>query len=230
MIEIGNAQPDEPIEFTAEQWADSTAYLWDQAFQASELRSAIEPRVDELYEALSRPIISGLSAKERQARAEAEEHYWDTYGQMQALKEREATLFTTLERVESGEATAEEIIALLPQEEPDEQGEEAQSKRRQAIERQQKANRSQLELDCSAFLLGILTTGPGSMPIAGTDPRRIASGRNRTKLVAGRGINIYEAEGAFIEATADTHGGKSRRPGKNGQYYIGASGRRVRKH
>lgn len=96
----------------------------------------------------------------------------------------------------------------------------------------QKADRKQsrAEKACASFLLGIYDKFDyTSAPYPRTDPRRIASGRNRTKLVSSAGINAMFAESAFYDATADTHGGKSRRPGKNDKYYVAASGRRIRK-
>lgn len=62
-----------------------------------------------------------------------------------------------------------------------------------------------------------------------TDPRRIETGRNATRVTWPKGADVLEAESAFMEASSGTHGGKVRYRGKNGNYYIGLNGRRIRK-
>ncbi|HEX8227080.1 MAG TPA: hypothetical protein VF572_04405 [Candidatus Saccharimonadales bacterium] len=108
-------------EFTGDQWAASQEFLWNQAFQAGEIRAVLEPELDALYEKLGKETVSASSLAERKERSARKEHYWQTHAQLQELKDREHKILSVLERIEAGDADPAEVIALLPKEEDDDQ-------------------------------------------------------------------------------------------------------------
>lgn len=224
------SSPPVPNEFSDEQWQSSQCYLWDQAFQASEIKDSLQSEANELFSILTARPATPPGMTERAERANNESRFRDIDTQIQQLSEREFQLLSTLERLDAGVATVEEVLRFMPADEPEEQ--EKLSKKREAMLRQKAGyERSAAQSSCSAFLLGHLGYGfeDAQELRAVTDPRRIASGRNAAKLVSANGIDPYFAGEAFIYATADTHGGKVRRPSKNGNRYVSASGKRIRK-
>lgn len=210
------------VVFSADEWQLYTNILWDHADEASSVCVGLQSRLEEFYDELHSQGAARLNLHQQELHAEQVEKYWEMQRQLMDMKAREERLLTLLERIDEGTATPNQVLAVLPQ--SSSQEEQKQSKRKQAIQKEQeRLGTDQREINWALFM-----TGVGMISV--TDPRRIASGRNRTRLVSADGVSIYAAEGLFYEATADTHGGKVRNNGKSGSGYIGKSGRKIRKY
>jgi hypothetical protein len=218
------------LSLTPEQSAEYEALLWEKAEQVGELRTTLQKQLEVMYAEIEAKKAAHPNLHELELLAQQESEYWNLYRQLQEMNGVEETILKILERIEEGSATEEEILATLPTyaKAPTEE-EKKESKRKQAIARQE---RFTPETTCTylgeAGLLYLFGGYPsfGYRQTSTTDPRRIASGRNRRRVSSGNGVS----ETDFYEATADTHGGKSRRPGKSGGAYVGKNGKKIRKY
>lgn len=217
-----NKSPQEAGNFTEGQWKACRDILWDQAAEAADIHDGLQLRANGMYERIQGKDFSRLNLHEQGLRANEESEYWAMSRRLSEFSAREENLLAILERIDSGEATVEEVIPFLPPASDEEQ--ERLSKRRQAMRRE----KEKLGVSTSVIESELFIAGLGLVSV--TDPRRIASGRNRQRLVSANGVSTNEASGVFFDVTADTHGGKSRGHGKSGKAYVGKSGRRIRKY
>lgn len=200
--------------------------LWEEAFRASEISDDAQVHLNGLYEEIS-ALRRSSSYMDKTKADELENDYWSNHEKLQDLKELEKYLLEVLAGFEKGELTREELAKLLPSD----QEEATISKRRQAIQRAHVNNSARSLTAMELFMYGFGYSGYNDTQApAGTDPRRVATGRNLARLVAkGTGISALDAPSRFFEVTADTHGGKSRRPSKGATHYVSTSGKRIRK-
>ena len=197
-----------PVTFSDEQWRACQDAIWHDLEVTNEYGNQLQARVDtECDETLHKRPYHMLTDSQK---AEIDS-YWETMRQLSASRDRENALLGLLEGIEEGTAVPADVMPFLPQAEEDQTP---------------ASTYHSAEVEESWF-------GVMDVVIPATDPTRISSGRNRKmlKTVGGMAISTHEAEGLFYEQTADTHGGKVRRPGKNGKYYKkSASGKRIRKY
>jgi hypothetical protein len=210
--------------------ADHEALLWEKAEQVGELRTSLQAQLDSIYAEIEAKRATQLNLHEQELLVQQEAEYWKLHRQLQEIIGVEEAILQLLERIEEGSATEVEVLAALPVGAKSQTEEEKkESKRRQAIEREK---RFTPELTYhylgEAGLLYLFSDYPSLRyrHTPETDPRRIASGRNRSRVSSGNGVS----ESDFYAATADTHGGKSRRPSKAGGAYVGKNGKRIRKY
>lgn len=216
--------------------------LWSFAEDLSSLCDGMQVENNVLYEELRHAPKNCLGFTERARQEKNEYRYWAISQALADLRVLEEKVLNGAASLENGDMTAEEAMRLLPFETDIEARDEPPrlSKRRQAMHDQQERARKLQEggnefIDpwysrgstLGEYLTGEVTRLDGDRLT--TDPRRLATGRNRTRLNASGAVDSMSAEAAFFEVTADTHGGKSRSPGKNGKYYVGKGGRRIRK-
>jgi hypothetical protein len=189
---------------------------------------------DTLYQAIQ-TMPSGVYTLGPTERERAEKQYWDDQAALQYKKSAVQALYKVVEDLIDGQINDNQAYDAIPaQLIPDNadigDNEDLElSKRKKAIMN---------ELEKEAVRLGIK---PGSVehqqyidqalskPFAQTDPRRFATGRHATKLVSSGRLNPEAVPNAFFYATTDTHGGKTRRYGKDGRTYVSSSGQRIRK-
>ncbi len=205
---------------TADQWEQYEASLWQETAQIAEVRSTLQSDLDGMYSTLNGVVRDRLSYQDQQAYDQEVGRYWELHAQLGGVVARESSVFGVLEGIADGTAHIDDVLALLPPDKDDTDQSSQQSSRRSRDEAP----------DYETPVWWLLGIEPLTSDISRTDPRRLSTGRNRKRLVSGSGLDPMFAEAAFFDATADTHGGKSRRPGKNGGYYIGAGGRRINKH
>jgi hypothetical protein len=125
-----------------------------------------------------------------------------------------------LTRIEDGTATVAEVAALLR---PDEESEDPEPKERP------RSQPKTPQVPGSGYS-DFLSMGQAAIVRGGaltTDPRVVASGRNRRRLSTP--TTASDAEEAFFHVTADTHGGKTRKRGKDGKQFVSKGGKRIRK-
>lgn len=206
-------------------------FLWEEASRAAEIGDSVQEQLDGIHAEFMR-CRSSSSFADRNRADELESEYWTQFGKLQELRGVEGGILAILGQYEEGEISDEELRALLPEQGEDNTTEEVgKPKAEKAIDPMDRMD---------LFLLGYTGVGytdrifgfghDGGSYGSETDPRRLSTGRNRTSWSArGRGVTGDMAGDAFFTATADTHGGKSRRPGKNGKVYVGKNGRRIRK-
>lgn len=203
--------------------------------ESGELDQLLEGISDELKSLSSHGLLSGA---ERAQRTSLEEKQSVIYAKLIALKEASCRLCEDIEKFEAGdideEALAGQLDSLDPADESEEEPIGALSKRKLAIRNAniELARRMGIDVDSWEFRFKFGKNGTRVVnddPELRTDPRRIASGRSASRLIAKGALTSLDAESSFMNATADTHGGKTRRHGKNGKFYTGKSGRRIRK-
>jgi hypothetical protein len=214
-------------EFSAADWQACSEMLWDQAYQTAEENESLKAQSEKAFGEVS-ILRESRNLFDQEKASNKESTYWELVGRLNNSKEHETKLLETLERIEEGTATEEEVLPLLPAEE--DQPEEKLSKRKQAILREQD-RLQRLGVLPRIEYLGVFDSeiGQDKNVLAPTDVRRVASGHNRKRLAPSDRVYASDAEGRFIEATQDTHGGKARRPGKNPRYFVKSDGRKIRK-
>lgn len=222
MNSIGSEQvPSAPL-LSAEERQGYESMLWDTASRISELKADLQNKLDDMYAGLSSADLASLNLHQQELRAHQEVQYWKLHRQLQELCAGEEALASLLEGLETGTVAKDDLLPFLPTEEPSES--KKLSKKRQAMAKAERFTTEPLDIFGELALGGIgVVLGPR------TDPRRITTGRNAQKLVSASGIPSHEAEYAFLDATADTHGGKVRQKGKTPGAYVGKSGKRIRK-
>ena len=200
--------------------------LMDYLCELDSQINALTTESDELFVILQKPFFGSRTPDQKEEFAERENKYWSLMANLQEVRPVLAAGMLALEGYEAGTVSEEDLQELLPKAQNDQQAKEAGKKagltRGQMAVQALMAEHGIDRWDARAMLE---EQGRG---VAATDSRRIASGRNRTRVTAVTD-NPLQAEANFMYYTADTHGGKSRRPGKGATHYVGASGRRIRK-
>ena len=203
---------------TESQQAVYTDMLWERIGQIDEARATTASVLENLYTAVQSGRRRQLNLKAQHELEAQEEEYWYLHAQHLQVVQEEEAITGLLERIEEGAASLEEVLAFVPEAGETEEVEPTLSKKKQAIAREQERFGSTQVLDIN-IVGGV---------VAASDPRRISSGRNRKRVVASD-LSSYDAQDVFYSVTADTHGGKSRKPGKAPKAYVGKSGKRIRK-
>jgi hypothetical protein len=218
--------------------------LPEQVFAIACDLSDVRACLDDKLAAIESGLRNGqglLSGAEKQAQAAAQDRLSRIYTAIVDLRIIEDHLLEVTQTLQDGTITEQEVFNTLPVTFTETPQQVTVSKRRRAIAEQQ-ARESRVrarDREQNKFIDPIFTKNDWALfgdlsPVqpltpTGTDPRRIASGRHQTRLNAGPGLSSVEAESAFMQVTADTHGGKTRNYGKNGTKYVGKSGRTIRK-
>jgi hypothetical protein len=225
------------LALSKEVWAGSSCeeLFWSHIGAGEQQINDLKRKANALYDSLQ--AMPNQRSEEHFA---GEAQYWALNKKAGIIEDQVTTWFDTLQKVCDAEISEAEALRTLP--EPVDESEPAGlSKRKKAEQEQrQKVIRAMGYRPGSQIYEQLLhrdvayseETGRvvfGPLAELTTDPRRIASGRDAAKLVATEPLDTVEAPQEFFDRTADTHGGKSRKHGKNGRHFVGKSGRRVRK-
>lgn len=189
--------------------------LWQRADDLSEIREPLVEHQMQLYEEVEEMQTQNLNLYEQDLLAKKERAYWRVIGKLQDIANKEDQIEETLQGLEEGTISEERLMEIVPSPEDEE---EQLSKRKQKIleerERLVKLGHdpSEIEWDLYAEF--------------GSDPTRLATGRNRRRIKGS--FHPATAAGEFFFQTTDTHGGKVKH-GKMGNFYTTRSGKRIRK-
>jgi hypothetical protein len=219
----------ESFSLTPEQSDEYEALLWEKAEQVGELRISIQAQVEVMYAEIEAKRDANPNLHEQELLSKEEGEYWVLYQQLQEIIGVEKVILQLLEQIEEGSASKEEILSSLPSDVETPSDEEIkESKRKQAVAREKRFTPETTYTYLGEAGLLYLFGGNSfrHSRTQATDPRRIASGRNKKKVTSGNGMSEFD----FYEATADTHGGKTRHIGKLGKAYVGKNGKRIRKY
>jgi hypothetical protein len=202
--------------------------LWAYTYALSDRHTEQQTWLDERYSALSEQDISKLNLYQSYLRGQEELEYTHGCIALQKTISDEKAALDLLEKVEEGEATNSDVEAFIPVDFIEEQ-----RKARIAKEEARKKEPSISFTRSYDYVFSgydYLYAGPlysGSQREGG----RLTTGRNRTELNGSQlRLNGRQAIDAFFMATADTHGGKVRKHGKDGRTYGTKSGKRLRKY
>ncbi len=212
---------------------------WDLFERFDNETSGLRERIVELTGRLRDLDSKGLlSGAQRSERANLLEEQAELYAKLVATQGDIHNLTEVIEGFETGDIDEQTLAILLndldPQDESEDEPIARLSKRKVAIRNAnlELARRMGIEEDSWEFRFTFGKNGTRVIhdnPELQTDPRRIASGRSASRLIARGALSSLDAEASFMDATADTHGGKTRQYGKNSKHYTGKSGRRIRK-
>jgi hypothetical protein len=211
--------------------------LWEKVEEISEIRADLQAQLERMFAEIQAKRASRLNLHEQDLVIEQETEYWKLNEQLLEIVAVEERIFKLLEGLEDGTVAEDKILPFLPEKTSEAVKEQQLSKRRRAIAKQQAKEKKFNSAGTYSFLgdVGLLYLFNGNSSLGGaglsvgpsSDPRRISSGRKRGRVVTSSGQGVTELD--FFNATADTHGGKTRSTGKSGTSYIGKHGRRIRK-
>ncbi len=186
--------------------------LWRKAEDLSEDRRVLQEKINEFDAIFYAKPLSILNLHEERERQKEEQKYWEIKDEILGIIETENIIQKMLSDLEEDLIDIEELNRFLPKKD----GEDNKlSKRKQQIRKEKERIGEDLR-----NILGDLNEGHT------LNATRLTTGKHATGITGS--FDPLTAEGAFFDATADTHGGKVRKHGKNG-FYKNSSGRVVRK-
>jgi len=200
--------------------------IWDQAARLSHAREelgAYQARLyDEVYRLSNKDQL--LSPREQLDLGEKDKEYYRIADKLLTFKDEEDYLEAMLLGIEDGTANLIQLEQLFPEDEVDEKGSKKKLSKRERFreeerERLRKLGFSEFEIEWD---LRQMVHGE-----FGANPTKLTTGRNRHRVKGS--FNIFNAESAFFNATADTHGGKVAHGQNSGSTYVTKEGKRVRK-
>lgn len=176
-----------------------------------------------------------LTRDERVRKAELEEAEYGLYRAKLELDGQLAELLDVASAYEDGVTTQAELICLINTAMPPSKAEDTSSlsKRKLAIREANLRDAQSRGIEPNSWEFEWMYGKDGTRETDDialrTDPRRLATGRAATRVVTDGTLDTFNGFERFMYATTDTHGGKSRGPGKNGKSFVSKSGKRVRK-
>lgn len=204
-----------PNKISEKQKADFEKLLWKKAEELSEIRQALQVRLNELEQIFEKNPIESLNLHQVGIRRNQEGEYWRIKEKINDIKEQESQIEQALSDLDKGTADMSQIEKLTAL--PKQENSEALSKRKQRI----LEDKQRMGIDPREIMADMY----GEF---GSEKMHLTTGRN-VKMVKNLGqVTPEGAANEFFHATTDTHGGKTKH-GKKGDVYVSKSGKRIRK-